>query len=93
MAGQITDWKLLTCNLQQDMPTPAVLQCLMHVQAACVPEPVDANLFDPAGVNPLDLLMGWLVFGRSEAQPVAFLLVSCCWIASTCCLPAFIYFL
>lgn len=45
-----------------------------------VPEPVDVDYFNPAGVEPLKLPMGQLVFGRarSEAKPVAFLSVSCC---------------
>lgn len=65
--------------------------CRLHV----VPEPVDVDFFDPAGVDPLDLPMGQLVFGRarSEAQPVAFLSVSCCWTTSTCCRQDPMYFL
>ena len=54
-----------------------------------VPEPVDVDYFNPAGVEPLELPRGQLVFGRarSEAQPVAFLSVRSCWNSSVC-LPA-----
>lgn len=48
--------------------------CRLHV----VPEPVDVDFFNPAGVTPLELPLGKLVFGqaRSETKTVAFLSVS-----------------
>ena len=51
-----------------------VCGCRLHV----VPEPVDVEFFNPAGVTPLDLPIGQLVFGnaRSKTKPVAFLSVS-----------------
>lgn len=58
--------------------------CRLHV----VPEPVDVDFFDPAGVDGLDLPMGQLVFGRarSGAKPVAFLSVSCCGMKAPICM-------
>ena len=59
-----------------DMFTYAQKRCRLHV----VPEPVDVDFFNPAGVTPLELPLGKLVFGRarSEANTVAFLSVSLC---------------
>ncbi len=55
----------------------------MHV----VPEPVDVDFFNPAGVTPLELPVGKLVFGRarSEAKTVAFLSVSLCQVPTYAC--------
>ena len=52
-----------------------------------VPEPVDVDFFNPAGVEPLELPMGQLVFGRArpETKPFTFLSVSCCWTSSALC--------
>ena len=48
--------------------------CRLHV----LPESVDVEFFNPAGMTPLQLPMGQLVFGqpRKEAGSVAFLSVS-----------------
>ena len=48
--------------------------CRLHV----LPEPVDVDFFNPAGVAPLRLPMGQLVFGQSRKEPgtVAFVSVS-----------------
>lgn len=57
--------------------------CRLHV----VPEPVDVDFFNPAGVTPLELPVGKLVFGRarSEAKTVAFLSVSLCQVPTYAC--------